>query len=157
MSSSPFSFTSQQASPSVLLTPQQPQQHQQQHVHLLTKDKVPVSYHSKWADLHPDSQNFFLQVEARILEYRDESRRLDECDRLFDSLALNEGFEVDAARISQARKLDIFCTQKNVKTIYSLLCTVVSARSFNISAPLLGSLHLVHLLTLKASQEVRKD
>ncbi|KAI5067884.1 hypothetical protein GOP47_0016229 [Adiantum capillus-veneris] len=141
MSSSPFLSTSQQASPSFLLTPQQhqhPQHQQQQHVHLLTKDKVPVTYHTKWADLHPDSQNFILQVEARILEYRDESRRLDECDRLFDFLALNEGFEVDATRISQelggistAMERDKVLLQELLKTAKDLMRNAeVAVRSF---------------------------
>lgn len=37
----------------------------------------------------------------RILEYRDESQRLDQCSRLYDSSVSNDGFEFDASRIVQ--------------------------------------------------------
>jgi hypothetical protein len=37
----------------------------------------------------------------RILEYRDESQRLDQCNRLYDSSVSNDGFEVDASHIVQ--------------------------------------------------------
>ncbi|KAJ7558473.1 hypothetical protein O6H91_04G041000 [Diphasiastrum complanatum] len=73
----------------------------QQQVHLFTNDRTPLSYQSKWSDVHPDSQQVLLQIEERILEYRDESRRLDQCERLYDTSALNKGFELDAARIFQ--------------------------------------------------------
>jgi hypothetical protein len=67
---SPFSLTPQPTqtpgfSLSLQPQPQQPQQlqQQQQQVHLLTKDNNPVTYHTKWSDLHPDSQNFLIQIE----------------------------------------------------------------------------------------------
>ncbi|KAI3785019.1 hypothetical protein L1987_44127 [Smallanthus sonchifolius] len=90
-----------------LFQPQQQQQQQQQHLQqqsqlfLFTNDKTPASYGTKWADLHPDSQKFLLQIEERILEYRDESQRLDQCGRLYDSSVSNEGFELDASHIVQ--------------------------------------------------------
>ncbi|KAF7809787.1 nuclear pore complex protein NUP58 [Senna tora] len=74
--------------------PQQPQQ-----IFLFTRDKTPATYSTKWADLHPDSQRFLLQIEERILEYRDESQRLDQSSRLFDSSVSNEGSESDASHI----------------------------------------------------------
>jgi len=37
----------------------------------------------------------------RILEYRDESQRLDQCSRLYDSSISNEGFELDASHTVQ--------------------------------------------------------
>ena len=37
----------------------------------------------------------------RILECRDESQRLDQCSRLYDSSVLNYGFEQDASHIVQ--------------------------------------------------------
>lgn len=37
----------------------------------------------------------------RILEYRDESQRLDQCSRLYDSSVSSEGFEFDASHIVQ--------------------------------------------------------
>lgn len=37
----------------------------------------------------------------KILEYRDESQRLDQCSRLFDSSVSNNGFELDASSIVQ--------------------------------------------------------
>lgn len=76
-------------------------QNQQQQIHLFTTEKTPVTYQTKWADIHPDSQKLLLQIEERILEYRDESQRLDQCVRLYDTSALNEGFELDATRILQ--------------------------------------------------------
>ena len=35
------------------------------------------------------------------MEYRDESKRLDQCSRLYDSSVSNEGFELDASQIIQ--------------------------------------------------------
>ncbi|KAL8251120.1 hypothetical protein R6Q59_034813 [Mikania micrantha] len=85
-----------------LYQPQQQQQQQQQsQFFLFTNEKTPASYGTKWADLHPDSQKFLLQIEERILEYRDESQRLDQCDRLYDSSVSNDGFEPDASHIVQ--------------------------------------------------------
>ncbi|KAJ9177193.1 hypothetical protein P3X46_012433 [Hevea brasiliensis] len=84
------------------LQPQpQPQQQQQQQLYLFTSDKAPANYSTKWADLHPDSQKLLLQIEEQILEYRDESQRLDQCSRLYDSSVSNEGFELDAGLIVQ--------------------------------------------------------
>ncbi|KAI4314923.1 hypothetical protein L6164_027783 [Bauhinia variegata] len=37
----------------------------------------------------------------KILEYRDESQRLDQCSRLYDSSFSNDGFELDASHIVQ--------------------------------------------------------
>ncbi|KAB1214685.1 hypothetical protein CJ030_MR5G022134 [Morella rubra] len=37
----------------------------------------------------------------RILEYRDESQRLDQCSRLYDSSVCNDAFELDASHIVQ--------------------------------------------------------
>lgn len=42
-----------------------------------------------------------MQIEERILEYKDESQRLDQCSRLFDSSVANSTFELDASRIVQ--------------------------------------------------------
>lgn len=42
---------------------QQQQQQQQNQLFLFTNDKTPASYGTKWADLHPDSQKFLLQIE----------------------------------------------------------------------------------------------
>ncbi|XP_021895111.1 nuclear pore complex protein NUP58-like [Carica papaya] len=79
---------------------QQPQQQHQQ-LYLFNNDKTLATYSTKWADLHPDSQKILLQIEERILEYRDESQRLDQCSRLYDSSVLNEGFELDASHVVQ--------------------------------------------------------
>ncbi|RYQ80505.1 hypothetical protein Ahy_Scaffold1g106873 isoform A [Arachis hypogaea] len=80
---------------------QQQQQQQQQQLFLFTNDKTPATYSTNWSDLHPDSQKFLLQIEERILEYRDESQRLDQCSRLYDSSVSNDGFELDASHIVQ--------------------------------------------------------
>ncbi|KAL8099206.1 hypothetical protein AgCh_031757 [Apium graveolens] len=89
---SPFNFQPQQ---------QQQQQFQQNQLFLFTNDKAPASYGTKWTDLHPDSQKFLLQIEERILEYRDESQRLDQCSRLYDSSVSNDVFELDASVVVQ--------------------------------------------------------
>ncbi|KAK1433023.1 hypothetical protein QVD17_09927 [Tagetes erecta] len=99
-------FQSQQQQQQQQLLQQQQQQLQQQQqqqgqLFLFTNDKTPASYGTKWADLHPDSQKFLLQIEERILEYRDESQRLDQCGRLYDSSVSNDGFELDASHIVQ--------------------------------------------------------
>ncbi|GAV86958.1 hypothetical protein CFOL_v3_30384 [Cephalotus follicularis] len=96
----PQQFQLQQSQQFQLQQPQQPQQQQQQ-FYLFTNDKAPANYSTKWADLHPDSQKALLQIEERILEYRDESQRLDQCSRLHDSSVSNEGFENDAGHIVQ--------------------------------------------------------
>ncbi|PRQ47811.1 putative nucleoporin p58/p45 [Rosa chinensis] len=95
----PQQFQSQ--SPLQFQPPPQQQQQQQQQLFLFTNDKTPASYGTKWADLHPDSQKILLQIEERILGYRDESQRLDQSSRLYDSSVSNDGFEQDASRIIQ--------------------------------------------------------
>jgi hypothetical protein len=40
---------------------------------------------------------------GRILEYRDESQRLEQCGRLYDAGALKRGFEDEAATVRQVR------------------------------------------------------
>ncbi|KAI6695283.1 hypothetical protein NL676_022993 [Syzygium grande] len=80
---------------------QQRQQQQQQQLYLFTNDKTSASYGTKWADLHPDSQKILLQIEEKILEYRVESQKLDQCSRLYDSSVSSDGFEHDASHIVQ--------------------------------------------------------
>lgn len=41
---------------------------------------------------------------ARILEYRDESQRLDQCARLYDASALKRSFDNEAATVRQVRR-----------------------------------------------------
>ncbi|GAA0170071.1 transporter [Lithospermum erythrorhizon] len=105
-----FSFMSQQPqqqqSPFQLPQQQQPlfqtqQQTQQQQLYLFTNDNTPATYNTKWADLHPHSQNFLLQIQERVLEYRDESQRLDQCIRLTDSSVSYGGLDLDASRLFQ--------------------------------------------------------
>lgn len=48
-----------------------------------------------------------------MLEYRDESRRLDQCQRLYDSAALHKGFELESVRISQVRSSVIITRNPN--------------------------------------------
>ena len=42
-----------------------------------------------------------FECREKILEYRDDSQRLDQCSRLYDSSISNEGFELDASHIVQ--------------------------------------------------------
>ncbi|KAK4781076.1 hypothetical protein SAY87_017182 [Trapa incisa] len=92
--SQPSPFQPSTASP--LWPQQQPQQHQ-----LFTNDETPASYNTKWADLHPDSQKFLLQIEERILEHRDESQMLDQSGRLYNSSVSSKGFEIEASYVVQ--------------------------------------------------------
>ena len=46
----------------------------------------------------------------RILDYRVESQKLDQCSRLYDSSVSNDGFELDAGHIVQVLSLDIVLT-----------------------------------------------
>ncbi|KAJ6803476.1 nuclear pore complex protein NUP58-like [Iris pallida] len=73
----------------------------QQQLFLYTADKSPATYSTKWADLHPDSQKFLLQIEEKILEYKGESQRLDQCSRLYDSSVPPDNFELVATHIVQ--------------------------------------------------------
>lgn len=70
-------------------------------IHLLTNDKMPVSYQTKWADISPESQQLLLTIEERVREYREESRRLEQREQNTDSSVLHKSFEYDAARILQ--------------------------------------------------------
>ncbi|XVE87207.1 hypothetical protein DITRI_Ditri18aG0097600 [Diplodiscus trichospermus] len=122
---------------------QQLQQQRQQQLFLFTNDKTPANYSTKWADLHPDSQKFLLQIEERILEYRDESQRLDQCSRLYDSSVSNEGFELDASHIVQelggistAMERQKALLQELTATVKDMLRnTEVAVRSFMMLRP----------------------
>ena len=61
--------------------------------------------------------NCYLLLRERILEYRDESQRLDQCSRLYDSSVSNDGFELDAGHIVQVLSLCPCC----LLVIYSIL------------------------------------
>lgn len=121
----------------------QAQQQQQQQLFLFTNDKTPASYSTNWADLHPDSQKFLLQIEERVLEYRDESQRLDQCNRLYDSSVSNDGFEVDASHIVQelggistAMERQKTLLQELMSAVKDMLRnTEVAVRSFMILRP----------------------
>ncbi|XP_060191782.1 nuclear pore complex protein NUP58 [Lycium barbarum] len=126
-----FQFQQQQQQQQQLQLQQQQQQllqqqhSQQQHqLYLFTNDKTPATYSTKWADLHPDSQKVLLQIEERVLEYRDESQRLDQCSRLFDSSVSNDGFELDASRSIQELG-GVSTSMERQKAILQELMTVV--------------------------------
>ncbi|PKA59794.1 hypothetical protein AXF42_Ash011919 [Apostasia shenzhenica] len=94
----PFPSFSQ---PQPQLQPQQPQQPQQLQMYLFTADRSPAGYNTKFEDLHPDSQKFLLQIEERMLEYKDDSQRLEQCSQLCDSSMSSDSFELDASHILQ--------------------------------------------------------
>ncbi|XP_022894930.1 nuclear pore complex protein NUP58 isoform X2 [Olea europaea var. sylvestris] len=127
---SPFSQTTPFQQPHQFqFQPQQPQLQQQQTQHpqqlyLLTSDKSPATYSTKWDDLHPDSRKLLLQIEEKILEYRDESQRLDQCSRLYDSSVSSQGFELDASQIVQDLG-GINMSMERQKAILQELMTVV--------------------------------
>lgn len=134
---SPFFQPQQQQ---LLQQQQQQLQQQQNQLFLFTNEKTPATYGTKWSELHPDSQKFLLQIEERILEYRDESQRLDQCGRLYDSSVSNDGFELDASHIVQElggittamdrQKLLLQELTSNVKDM--LRNTEIAVRSFMI-------------------------
>lgn len=47
----------------------------------------------------------YLLLRERILEFRDESQRLDQSSRLYDSSISNNGFEFDASHMVQVISL----------------------------------------------------
>ncbi|GER30837.1 hydroxyproline-rich glycoprotein family protein, partial [Striga asiatica] len=135
----------QQQSPFQLQPQQQPppQAQTQPQLYLFTKDKVPATYSTKWAELHPDSQKVLLQIEERILEYRDESQRLDQCSRLYDSSISNNGFELDASYIVKELGGVSIAMERQKATLQELMTAVkdmlrnteVAIRSFMMLRP----------------------
>ncbi|KAI3452075.1 hypothetical protein Pfo_008740 [Paulownia fortunei] len=138
---SPFQLQLQQPQPQQ--QQQQPQTQPQPQLYLFTNDKVPATYSTKWADLHPDSQKVLLQIEERILEYRDESQRLDQCSRLYDSSISNNGFELDASYIVQELGGVSIAMERQKATLQELMTVVkdmlrnteVAVRSFMMLRP----------------------
>ncbi|KAL0450279.1 UNVERIFIED_CONTAM: Nuclear pore complex protein [Sesamum latifolium] len=138
---SPFQLQLQQPQPQ--LQQPQPQPQPQPQLYLFTNDKTPATYSTKWADLHPDSQKVLLQIEERILEYRDESQRLDQCSRLYDSSVSNNGFELDASYIVQELGGISIAMERQKATLQELMTVVkdmlrnteVAVRSFMILRP----------------------
>ncbi|KAH6765435.1 hydroxyproline-rich glycoprotein family protein [Perilla frutescens var. hirtella] len=65
-----------------------------------------------------------IRKKGRILEYRDESQRLDQCSRLYDSSVSNNGFELDASYIVQELG-GISITMERQKATLQELMTVV--------------------------------
>lgn len=115
----------------------------QPQLYLLTNDKTPATYSTKWADLHPDSQKLLLQIEERILEYRDESQRLDQCSRLYDSSVSNNGFELDASYLVKELGGISISMERQKTTLQELMAAVkdmlrnteVAVRSFMMLRP----------------------
>ncbi|GFP80945.1 nuclear pore complex protein nup58 [Phtheirospermum japonicum] len=148
--SSPFQPQQQQQQQSPFqLQPQQQQQQQQpqaqpqQQLYLFTNDKVPATYSTKWSDLHPDSQKVLLQIEERILEYRGESQRLEQCSRLYDSSVSNNGFELDSSYIVKELGGVSLAMERQKSTLQELMTVVkemlrnteVAVRSFMMLRP----------------------
>ncbi|KAG8384463.1 hypothetical protein BUALT_Bualt04G0120400 [Buddleja alternifolia] len=142
---SPFQIQLQQPQPpqSQPQPQPQPQSQSQSQLYLFTNDKAPATYSTKWADLHPDSQKVLLQIEERILEYRDESQRLDQCSRLYDSSVSNNGFELDASYIVQELGGISISMERRKATLQELMNAVkdmlrnteVAVRSFMMLRP----------------------
>jgi hypothetical protein len=60
----------------------------------------------------------------KIREYKDESERLDQCSRLYDSSITNVNFELDASRITQVR--NFYHKLRFLGIIICILCRFVS-------------------------------
>lgn len=136
-------FPQQQQQQQQFQQQQQQQQQPQQQLFLFTNDRTPASYSTSWADLHPDSQKILLQIEERILEFRDESQRLDQCSRLYDSSVSNDGFELDAGHIIQELGGISTAMERQKTLLHELMSTVknmlrnteVAVRSFMMLRP----------------------
>ncbi|KAK3130214.1 hypothetical protein QOZ80_6BG0490500 [Eleusine coracana subsp. coracana] len=134
-SPSPFQFNFQQQPQPQLQQQPQPQQQaaqpqQQQQLMLCTKDGKPAGYNTKWEELHADTQKALLQIEDKIREYRDESERLDQCSRLYDSSISNVNFEQDASRIAQELGGTTTVMEREKASIQDLM-TVVNEMMWN--------------------------
>ncbi|GMN29869.1 hypothetical protein TIFTF001_002587 [Ficus carica] len=84
-----------------------------------------------------------LAFEERILEYRDESQRLDQCSRLYDSSVSNYGFEQDASHIVQELGGISTAMERQKALLHELMASVkdmlrnteVAVRSFMMLRP----------------------
>lgn len=72
-----------------------------------------------------------LDCREKILEYRDESQRLDQCTRLYDSSVSNEGLELDASHIVQVQPLLSF-TYGLVHSCFLLFLLFLSVKLFEL-------------------------
>ncbi|KAF8646069.1 hypothetical protein HU200_066033 [Digitaria exilis] len=95
---------------------------QSQVLMLYTVDGGAAGYETKWEELHPVSQGLLLQIEDKIREYRDDSKRLDQCNRL-DGLS-PFSFEFDARRITQ-EAVSIYTIMNRQKISTESLMTVI--------------------------------
>ncbi|KAL6655466.1 hypothetical protein ACP70R_006292 [Stipagrostis hirtigluma subsp. patula] len=134
LSPSPFQFSFQQqqqpAAQPQQLQPQPQQQQQQQKLMLFTTEGKPAGYNTKWEELHAESQKALLQIEDKIREYRDESERLDQCSRLYDSSVSNISFELDASHIAQELGGTTTVMEREKASIQELM-TVVNEMMWN--------------------------
>ncbi|CAN6204638.1 unnamed protein product [Urochloa humidicola] len=126
-----FSFQQQPQQPQQQVAPAaQPQQQQQQKLMLYTTDMKPAGYNTKWEELHAESQKALLQIEDKVREYKDESERLDQCSRLYDSSISNVNFELDASRIAQELGGTTTVMEREKASIQELM-TVVNEMMWN--------------------------
>ncbi|CAL5081736.1 unnamed protein product [Urochloa decumbens] len=128
-----FSFQQQPQQQQQQLAPAaqpQPQPQQQQKLMLYTTDMKPAGYNTKWEELHAESQKALLQIEDKIREYKDESERLDQCSRLYDSSISNVNFELDASRIAQELGGTTTVMEREKASIQELM-TVVNEMMWN--------------------------
>ncbi|XP_042461206.1 nuclear pore complex protein NUP58-like isoform X2 [Zingiber officinale] len=95
----------------------------QQQFLLYTKDRAPAGYNTNWEDLHPDSQKLLLQIEERILEYKHESQRLDQCSRLYDSSVSGDSFEANSSRIIQELGLITAAMEREKVSVQDLMAS----------------------------------
>ncbi|XP_062200094.1 nuclear pore complex protein NUP58-like [Phragmites australis] len=133
LSPSPFQFNLQQQQPpqQQVAPAAQPQpQQQKQQLMLYTMEGKPAGYNTKWEELHAESQKALLQIEDKIREYRDESERLDQCSRLYDSSISNINFELDASRIAQELGGTTTVMEREKVSIQELM-TVVNEMMWN--------------------------
>ncbi|CAL5064078.1 unnamed protein product [Urochloa decumbens] len=133
-SPSPFQFSfqqqPQQQQQQQVAPAAQPQPQQQQKLMLYTTDMKPAGYNTKWEELHAESQKALLQIEDKIREYKDESERLDQCSRLYDSSISNVNFELDASRIAQELGGTTTVMEREKASIQELM-TVVNEMMWN--------------------------
>ncbi|GAB4820454.1 hypothetical protein N2152v2_007500 [Parachlorella kessleri] len=104
------------------------QQQQQQLAALVTKDSRPLTHTTKWDDLSPQEQQYLLELERKVVEFRDQCRQLDGEERLTKGKDGKDLVEKDARMLSQritslgtALRADVETCEAILELVRSLL------------------------------------
>ncbi|KAF0888360.1 hypothetical protein E2562_014184 [Oryza meyeriana var. granulata] len=97
---------------------------QSQQLRLYTVEGTAAGYGTKWAELHPQSQELLLHIENKMREYKHESDLLDQCRCLYDPSMSNRNFELFACQISQEIGSTSTIMDREMASIQSLMVVV---------------------------------